>query len=344
MDSNYKNIIVIGASAGGLEALLQLVGGIPADCRAAILVVQHIPAHAESNLARILQSYCPLRAVEAVHEMPLEGGTIYTAAADHHLLIEDDKILVTRGPRENRFRPSVDALFRSAAYNYRDRVIGVVLSGSLNDGTSGMWSINRFGGVTVIQSPEEAIFNSMPLSVKEYTKVDYELPAAEIGPLLGRLAARTKTNKTSVMPDEKQLALTELDIKIARGENALENGVIELGRYSPLACPECHGALTEYAEGKIRRYRCHTGHAHTSESLLASIDENIEKSMWEAMRGMEESKLLLNHTADQMSDRGEKERAQAMRERALQMESRSKLMKEAIVKRAREIPAREWVG
>ena len=310
--------------------MIELVAGLPAALPAAVLIVQHIPPHTTSNLAKVLRSRTPLEVRQAEQGDRLRAGVIYTAVADRHLLVEEGRILLTNGPRENRHRPCVDALFRSVGYTYRGRAIGVILSGALNDGASGMYTIKRFGGTSVIQSPAEAVFDSMPRSIQQYADVDYELPAREIGPLLGKMARISVATNHSAMDHSKNTALAELDLRIARGENALESGVIEMGRRSALTCPECHGALTEYQEGRLQRYRCHTGHAHTAESLLASIDQGVENSMWEAMRGLEENKILLDHLAQELERRGESEVADSYRRRAATLAERSQLFKEAI--------------
>ena len=262
----------------------------------------------------------------------VKPGHMYCAVSDRHLMIENDTIIVTKGPKENRFRPSVDALFRSAAYHYRGRTIGVVLSGALNDGTSGMWAIKRMGGTSIIQSRQEAHFDSMPASVAQYTEVDYELIAAEIGPAIATITeTATGMHKTDNSPDAATERFIEAEINIAKGGNALESGVLDHGTFSPLTCPDCHGALTEYREGDLRRFRCHTGHAHTAESLLTGIDDNIEKSMWEVMRGLEESQLLLNHMAEVHTHNGNTTVAAEYQDRAGHLAQSAQIVKAAIL-------------
>ena len=325
-------IVVVGASAGGTQALIGLVEQLPAKLNAAILVVQHIPAHTPSNLAQVLQHHTDFKVVNARDGQRIAPNTIYCAVADHHLLVEGDNIVVTKGPKENRFRPSVDALFRSAAYHYRTRVIGVVLSGALNDGTSGMWAIKRMGGVSMIQLRSEARFDSMPASAAKYTDIDYELPAAQMA---GQIDSLTKhapgMHKSDDSPTPNEESFLRAEINIAKGENALENGVLDHGVFSPLTCPDCHGALTEYKEGNLRRFRCHTGHAHTSETLLTGIDENVEKSMWEVMRGLEESQLLLNHMAEVHTQSGNLGVAREYQNRAGNLAKSAQIVKAAIL-------------
>lgn len=330
-----QTIVVIGASAGGTEALINVVAGLPAGCSASIFIVQHVPAHADSHLSEILGRKTGLRVVTARDGAQIEPGTIYCAVPDHHLLIEEGRVLVTKGPKENRFRPAVDALFRSAAYAYRSAVVGVVLSGALNDGTSGLWRIKHLGGTTIIQDLDDAIFDSMPRSAKQHVQIDYELPSNEIGLMIHQLSlsAASSQSSTVAIPNDPDHEFVAFEIAVAKGKNALERGVLDFGNYSPLTCPDCHGALTEYQEGPIKRFRCHTGHAHTAESLLSGIDAGIEKSMWEAMRGMEEGKLLLEQLAVESQGKGNDEAAEVYRSGARRFTVRSKIIKDLILGR-----------
>lgn len=286
-----RDLVVIGSSAGGLPALMEIISSLSADFPAAILVVQHIPPYTVSNLHHILDRLGPLQAVEAIDGMTIEAGKIYVAIPDNHLMVEHEKIIVKRGPKENRFRPSVDALFRSAAYTYGSRVIGVVLSGVLDDGTSGLWSVKRLGGITLIQEPEDALFPQMPLNAQEYVEIDYSVPASQMAALLCQLTTSKPGKKVKLSP--KELKLLETEIVIAGRDNAFEMGIIELGTLTPFTCPECHGALTELKEGKIIRFRCHTGHAYTVSALLSEVSTNIEAILWQAMQGLEETTMLL---------------------------------------------------
>ena len=183
------DIIVIGASAGGVHALVTLTGFFPQKLSAAIFVVLHIPAKSRSILPDILSRAGPLKVVEAVDCMGIEYRCIYVVPPDHHLLIERGRVRVVRGPKENRHRPAVDPLFRSAAQVYGSRVVGVILTGALNDGTAGLLSVKRRGGIAVVQDPDEALFSSMPLSALANVEVDYRLPLSSIGPLLVNLAS-----------------------------------------------------------------------------------------------------------------------------------------------------------
>ncbi|WP_116107868.1 chemotaxis protein CheB [Lewinella sp. IMCC34191] len=341
LHANYRNIVVIGASAGGVEAILEVIKNIPEDARVAVFVVQHIPAYSKSNLHKVLANHTSFHTKKAEDQEPIMPGTIYVARADRHLMVEDGMVIVSKGPRENRFRPAVDTLFRSAANAYQERVIGVVLSGALNDGTSGMWSIKRYGGTAIVQDPEEAMFPDMPQGVMRYTDVDYVLSAADIGKKIGEVSRRqiVESQREIGISEEK---LLEIELEIAKGKNGLNMGILEQGKPSALACPECHGALTQFEEGKLLRYRCHTGHAHTAESLLASIKDNVEKSMWEVMRGLEESNLLLNKMAQKMEAHGQSSTAENLKEQAKSLQRKAKEVQRVI--ELSDLSADEYLG
>ncbi len=322
LHQNYRNIIVIGASAGGVEAILEVIRNIPEEAKVAVFIVQHIPAYSRSNLDKVIAVHTKLKTKKAEDGEPIQAGTIYVARPDRHLLLEGDSVVISKGPRENRFRPAVDTLFRSAAHAYRNRVVGVVLSGALNDGTSGMWSIKRYGGMAIVQDPEEALFPDMPKGVMQYTEVDYILPAAEIGKKIVEIAQEelvTPAGQTGIT----EAKLLEMEIEIAKGRNGLNMGILDQGVRSALTCPECHGGLTEFEEGKLLRYRCHTGHAHTAESLLSCLKDDMEKNMWEVMRGMEEANILLKLMAEKMKSAGRRETAKSFQEQAIILQKKA---------------------
>jgi two-component system chemotaxis response regulator CheB len=282
-----RDAIVVGSSAGGIRALRGVLGALPADLPAAVLVVNHIPGGSQSVLPEILAAAGPLPAKAAEDGEGMEHGTVYVAPPDRHLLVEKGRLRLTRGPRENRVRPCIDTLFRSAAVDLGPRVIGVVLSGTLDDGTAGLWAIKDRGGVAIVQRPAEAEYPDMPESAIKNVDVDHVLPVAEIAAKLPELA-RERTGMPAPVPGA-MAAEVELEL---RG-SALKNGVLELGRPSPNACPECHGSLVEIREGGIARYRCHTGHAFSLKTLLADTEMAIERSLWNAVRAIEERSFLL---------------------------------------------------
>ena len=294
-----RNIIVIGASAGGFEALKQLVGGLPPDLEASIFIVWHIAPNVPGVLPHVLNRHGKIEASNAVDGEPIMPNRIYVAPPDHHLLIERGIVRVTHGPKENRFRPAVDPLFRSAAYAYGQQVIGVILSGSLDDGTSGLWMVKHRGGVGVVQDPLDAEFPSMPSSAMRAVAIDYKVPVAEMAALLVRLTKE----KIEISEDfvEKD-TLTETEIKIALEDSAFERDIMKLGELTPYTCPDCHGVLLSLKDGGRTRFRCHTGHAFSADGLLATVTENIEDSLYGAIRGIEESIMLLNHIGNHLAN------------------------------------------
>ena len=303
-----RDIIVIGASAGGVYALKELVSLLPVDFKATILVVVHVSPHSPSHLAGILNQSGPLRAVHPRDGELIEPGCIYVAPPDHHMLVEYDQIIVKKGPKENRFRPSIDALFRSAAYTYGPRVIGIVMTGMLDDGTSGMWTVRRLGGVCIVQQPEEAQYASMPNHVMEYVDVDYSVPVVSMALLLSDLITEDVPDKMNLPEDE--LERIEAEINVAAQDNAFEMGILDMGELTPLTCPECSGALVSIKEGKLIRYRCHTGHAYTAVSLLAETTKVVEASFWKSIRALEEAVMLLEQSARQFAESNNQQAAE----------------------------------
>jgi two-component system chemotaxis response regulator CheB len=321
-----RDIVVIGASVGGIEALRTIVGGLPADFPASVFVVMHVSPQSPSILADILDRAGALPAANAADGERIQPGRIYVAPPDHHLVIEPNRVRVTRGPKEKRFRPAVDPLFRSAAQVYGPRVIGVILTGYLDDGTAGLWAVKQLGGTSVVQDPQEALAPSMPASALRQVRVDHCVPVAEIAPLLVRL--------TSVPVEEKGVhrVTKELDIevRIAKEQKALEAGVLKLGEPSLYACPECHGVLLQLNEEKRMRFRCHTGHAYSSDVLLAEINEGVEDSLWNAIRAIEESVLLMRHMAEHLSESESSHSAAEFLARADEGQRRVDLVRQAL--------------
>lgn len=325
-----RDIVTIGGSAGGMAPLLELARHLPKDFAASIFIVQHLAPYAPSNLPELLSRSGPLKAAHPKNGELIQPGRIYVAPPDHHLLIGEGKIIVAKGPKENRFRPSIDALFRSAAYVYGPRVIGLVLSGVLDDGTSGLWSIKRLGGLVLIQDPADAQFPDMPQNVLEYVRPDYTLPSREFADLLVQLTG-VPAPKRPKLP-VKELKRIEAEILIATRDNAFEMGIIEMGELTAFTCPECNGALTRLKEGKIIRFRCHTGHAFTINSLLADVSVSVEDLLWQAMRGLEESNMLLIEMGTHFGTTGRPEIAQTFFEKAKEIKSQARVVHESVLK------------
>ncbi len=270
-----RNIVVMGASAGGLSALNRITKQLPENLNAAVFIVWHVSPYSTSLLPDILSRSGKLQAKHPADGESIQKGKIYVAPPDRHLLLEADGIRLAKGPKENRFRPAVDPLFRSAAYAYGARVVGVVLTGALDDGTAGLWAIKDRGGIAVVQDPAEAEQPSMPSSALNNVQVDYCLPISEIPPLLVTLTQQTV--EEAGPPVSKQL---EIETKIALGADSAELDVTQLGKISEFTCPDCHGSLTRINNGNLQRFRCHTGHSFSNGSLLAELTDSVEQSLW----------------------------------------------------------------
>jgi two-component system, chemotaxis family, protein-glutamate methylesterase/glutaminase len=332
LNSNLRNIIVIGASSGGFEALKTLAAGLPPDLQAALFIVWHMSPDVRSVLPQVLSRETRLPVVHAYDHEPIVLGRMYVAPPDHHLLVEPGRLRVTRGPRENRFRPAVDPLFRSAAYAYGPRVIGVVLSGALDDGTAGLWTVKQRGGVAIVQDPYDAEVPSMPRNAMREVAVDYCVPVAELGALLVRLSREQVPELTeAVMKDEAEDEKTAIEIRIAAQDSAFESGIMKFGELTPYTCPECHGVLSRLRDGQIVRYRCHTGHAYSADSLLTTITENIEDSLYDAIRGIEESVMLLNHLGDHFAEVNQPKLAALYFKKAKEAESRARGIRQSVL-------------
>jgi two-component system chemotaxis response regulator CheB len=291
-------VVVLGASAGGVEALSALVRELRTDLDAAVFVVLHVPAHTPSELPNILQRCTRLPVQAAADNGPIVRGRIVVAPADRHLILEASRVRVTRGPKENRHRPSIDALFRSAAVAFGPRAIGVVLSGMLDDGTAGLWAIKNSGGRALVQDPASAQYASMPESALRHVDVD-AVTSPEL--LAGEIARMIYERVPAAVEPPPGYAVQNL---IALEGNGLQAGVMSLGKVSAYTCPDCHGVLVQIEEGKVVRFRCHTGHAFSFKSLLAEVNEAIDKGLWDTLRAIEERILLLRQMAEAAASTG----------------------------------------
>jgi two-component system chemotaxis response regulator CheB len=291
MESQGHDIITIGTSSGGVGALQELVREFPADLPAAVFIVIHIGVH--SHLTAILSKQSRLPVVQAESGAKVERGKIYVAGPGAHLLLHDGHILLRRGPRENMARPAIDPLFRSAAISFGGRVIGVVLTGALNDGTSGLRAIKRCGGLAVVQDPQDAAFPDMPLSAIRHADADHIAALAEMPDLLDRLC-RIPAAPTPEIPIDIRLetAIAAQDLSGMKTEETL-------GDLSPFSCPECQGSLWEIHDGSMLRYRCHIGHAYTAEAALAARDAEIDKILQQLLRSHQERAVLARRMAQE---------------------------------------------
>ncbi|MDB6005857.1 MAG: CheB methylesterase [Prosthecobacter sp.] len=289
-------LVVVGASAGGLDALTRLVATLPADFPAPLFVVQHMAASNTGEvLVRALEKAGKLTCKEARNGEKFSAGHIYIAPPDHHMLIAKGRIIVSKGARENRSRPAIDPLFRSAAVAYGAKVIGVLLTGYLDDGTSGLLAIQRCGGICMVQTPADAAYPDMPQNALNNLTPEHCLPVKEMGELLSQIVRRP-AGKSPPVPDD-----IASEAIIAERVVSDLTAVGKLGEQVPFNCPDCGGVLWEMSQGKLLRYRCHTGHAFTASVLLAEQTKHIEETLWVALRMFEERKNLLHTMADPKS-------------------------------------------
>jgi two-component system, chemotaxis family, protein-glutamate methylesterase/glutaminase len=285
------DIVVIGGSSGGIDAVLSLVAQLPTDLPAALFVVMHTAPDGPGFLPQILNRVTSLNARTANDPDDIKQGTIYVPPPDHHLLVKDGIVRTIRGPRENRMRPAIDPLFRTAAVAYSTRVIGIILSGYLDDGASGLLAIKRCGGIAIVQDPSDAEVPDMPRNALEKAPVDYVVPIKEMGALLSDLVRSTSPQAVPI-PDD-----IRLEARIAETGISTIDMTEQLGPLTPLSCPECGGPLWHIEEDEVRRYRCHVGHGYTAQFLLNAQKHDLEQALWEAVRSMEQQVKLLESLA-----------------------------------------------
>jgi two-component system, chemotaxis family, protein-glutamate methylesterase/glutaminase len=287
------DIIVMGASSGGIESLMEIVSGLPRDLPAAIFVVLHVSPRGTTKFPEILTRAGRITAAHALDKEPIRPGRIYVAPPDLHLLLRNGTIRLVRGPKENNARPAIDATFRTAARAYGPRVVGVVLSGALDDGTAGLAAIKERGGIALVQDPGDALFPDMPRNAMEAVKVDYCLPTREIAPLLVRLSHEAlKEEAAPPIPEEmqKESEIEAMDMDTIEDEE-------KPGTPSVFGCPECGGVLWELQDGEMLRFRCRVGHAFGAEGLLSTQSNGLDSALWSAFRALEENAALARRLA-----------------------------------------------
>lgn len=294
----YRDIVVIGASLGGVDALLEIARRLPADFDAAVFAVLHIGAH-RSNLPGLLNRTGPLQAMHAHDGQIPVKGRIYVAPPDHHLLLQEGKIRVIRGPKEHHTRPAIDPLFRSAALAYGPRTIGVVLTGHLDDGTAGLQAIKECGGIAVVQDPEDARARGMPDSALANVQVDHCARLDAIPDLLVSLVASPAALPVAAPPAR----LVHEHMASIPGEHVMHN-LEAIANPSALVCPECTGTLLEVTGAHPPRYRCHTGHAYSIESLRYTQAKGVEAALWSAMRALQDLEVVLRKKVEHERSRG----------------------------------------
>ena len=282
----------MGASAGGLEAYRQILADLPADLPAAVFVVIHMSANGPGLLAQVLGRHSQMPVREAEDGERIREGQVYLAKPDHHLLVTRDRVRVLRGPKQNRSRPAIDPLFRSAAVAFGPRVIGVVLSGNLDDGTAGLKAIKHRGGLALVQDPSDAEFSGMPQSAVNHVEVDEQPPLAAMG---GAIVAAVQ--REDVLHEPTHRPDLEVEVRSDSGEGHMED-MEAIGSPSVFRCPECTGTLWEIGDHDLPRFRCHVGHAYTAESLVAEQDDAAEAALWAGLRSLEENATMARRMAE----------------------------------------------
>ncbi|TIR27774.1 MAG: chemotaxis protein CheB [Mesorhizobium sp.] len=311
--TNNHNIIVIGASAGGIEPLKRIVADLPADLPAAVFVVVHVGQ--VSYLPDILDRAGRLEAQPARNGAAFGMGCIYVAPPGFHLLLHDGHMMLRRGPRENLARPAIDPLFRSAALSYGAGVIGVLLSGSLSDGTAGLRAVKAVGGLAVVQHPKDTLVPSMVESALQYVEIDHCLPAAKLGALLAKLADEPAGETLTAPP------AVRLEAAIAAQEHSTMKDADRLGELSVFTCPECHGPLWEIEDGDMLRYRCHTGHAFTADAVMEAQAIEADEILWGLLRSHQQRAAFARRMAEREKTRRRSELANHFGQRAQEYEA-----------------------
>lgn len=324
MDQSPQFIVVAGTSAGGLPALKQLVHSLHTDGNVAYIFVMHLSSNPVSNvLNEGLQQQTKLPVRIAEDGMPIEKNHVYIAPHNTHLIVKKGFLKLGYGPRENRWRPSIDALFRSAAVAYNARTIGIVLTGLLNDGVNGLKAIQRCGGITMVQDPDEAVYPDMPLNVLEQMKVDYNVPISAMNAIIQQMIQR---EVPAVTPPENLQLEAQISEKAAIGSDI----VGKLGQQTTLACPDCGGSLWEVKDDNITHYRCHIGHVYSEQDLLLKQSESLEMSLWIAVRITEEKRNLLAKLRDKATSRGFLRSAAGYKESERELEHAVNVLKQLL--------------
>jgi two-component system, chemotaxis family, protein-glutamate methylesterase/glutaminase len=310
-----------------VEALADLATSLPDDLPAAVFVVLHLPATGTSALPEILRRHGPLPAAHVRDGEPIQSGRVYVAPPNHHVVLRTGHVHLSRGPRENGHRPAIDPLFRSAAREYGIRVIGVVLSGTLDDGTAGLLAIKSRGGVAVVQDPEDALYTGMPGNALEHVQVDHVASAASMGKLLASLIA----NLAEPPPAP---ALSDMQVEVEMEGFSLEafEGT-HPGRPSGFSCPDCNGVLWQIQDGGLERYRCRVGHAWSPASLLTQQSEALEAALWVALRSLEERAALARRLAEPARRRGYSITATRFEEQAAEAQQAARLVRDLLLHR-----------
>jgi two-component system chemotaxis response regulator CheB len=328
-----RDILAIGTSAGGFDALRRLARGLPADLPAAVLVVIHLSAEFRSALDHLLSAAGPLAATFAVDGEPVRRGHIFLAPPASHLLLDGDRLHLGRGPRENNSRPAIDPLFRSVAACCGVRAVGAVLTGTLGDGASGLQALQQYGGITVVQDPKDAAYADMPANALRVLRPDH---VASLDEMPALLAGLTRTPAGPAVPVPHSIAY---EVEVARNGRTSMSTMDRIGRRSVLACPDCNGVMWEIDEGDVVRYRCHVGHAYTADLMSLALDESLRRSLASAARALDERIALARKLHHQSRETGHRLLAESWARKLREAEEEAKVLRDSI-RRTDEIASR----
>lgn len=326
---SVNNLILLGASVGGLHELKAIAAGLPGDLDAAVLIVQHVEPTFATRLPEILGEVSELPASLATDGQPIETGAIYVAPADCHLVVTDSRLELQRGPRENYSRPAIDALFRTAAQNYGPRVTAVVLSGTLGDGTVGLMVVKAHGGTTVVLDPKYAQYSEMPELAIARAPIDHVLPVSGIIELLAQRTSSSEQSDKAFTPMNTPFEKADLLVKRDLQQQAEDLHGSQVATYS---CPECGGTLWQIdMEDKARQFRCHVGHIYAPEALLTGMSQNLEDALWSAVRAMVERSTLARQLAKRHRANNQERLAVALEEQAEQDDRQMRLIRHEVL-------------
>lgn len=316
-----RDLVAIGTSAGGVDALIFLAGRLQRDLPASVLVTIHLPSSARSSFDEVLTRAGPLPASFAKNNEILRKSRIYVAPPDRHLLVDGDRISLGEGPRENNARPAIDPMLRSAAVCCGFRTIGVVLTGTLGDGASGLWTVRQGGGITVVQDPKDAAYAEMPLTALNRAKPDHVARLKDIPALLSSLAQQP-AGEAKPLPSS-----IKFEVEVARTGRSSMDKMDEIGRRSVLACPDCGGVMWEIDEGDLSRFRCHVGHTYTAEVMSLALDDNLRRALASAVRALEERAALARKLHHQAKSSGHRLLAQTWAEKMKEFERETEIIR-----------------
>ena len=354
--NNGYGVIVIGGSAGSIEVLRQILADLPADLPAAVFVVVHLSPAGNVAFASVLNHASNMPTTFATNGERIRPGHIYAAPPDYHMLVRAGHIELSHGPRENHTRPAIDPTFRSAARAYGSKVTGVVLSGTLGDGSIGMAVVKAYGGKAVVQDPEDAVFDSMPRTAIQRTgRVDYIVPSLEIGPILVQLTKELlegpARRRALVQQDHEQRRRdmsSPLDIdssdpgsrpEVINADFAEQEKDQRANELTLYTCPDCGGSLWQLDEGELSQFRCHVGHTWSPEVMMVQKSEQLEAALWSVVRLLVEKTTMSRQMATRLRAAGASQHADRIDEQAQVEEQYMKIIREQMLEAVPDVNA-----